>query len=51
MRADTYVHRMLELIIILAIFLSGFALGYGARAMVSRRHHADAHRRRDQNPL
>ena len=37
---------MLELTLILAILLMGFALGYGLRATISRRHRAQARRDR-----
>jgi hypothetical protein len=40
---------MLGLMFILVILLVGFALGYGAREVISRRRHAAARRRRRQN--
>jgi hypothetical protein len=40
---------MLGLVIILAIFLTGFALGYGVREFMSRRRHAEERRRRHRN--
>jgi hypothetical protein len=41
---------MLELILILAIFLSGCVVGYGVREIISRRRRAKVRRRlRDQD--
>ena len=36
---------MFGLIVVLAIFLIGFAMGYGTREIISRRRHAAARRR------
>jgi hypothetical protein len=41
---------MFELILILAVFLTGFFVGYGAREIISRRRRAKVRRRlRDQD--
>jgi hypothetical protein len=32
-------------LLLIAIFIAGFALGYGARVVISRRHRAEARRR------
>jgi hypothetical protein len=37
---------MLALILILAVFLSGFILGYAVREIISRRRRAEVRRRR-----
>jgi hypothetical protein len=49
--AEPVAEAMDALVVLLSILLTGFALGYGTREAVSRRHHAEARRRRGHQSI